>query len=146
MKSLKIKNLNKLFIFFLINEKKDAGLGQLEVAIIDLTDNKPSGIPLRIVPVEDENQTDESIDVALQSKKQQTEQTKKSRRQQEQQPELVKPSQRKSSKDENKLPPPEQDGSPTKFRVEYVPQKAGPHQIQVKVRFFFVFIFFALIY
>lgn len=109
-------------------DTKDAGLGQVEVAIIDLSDNKPSSIPLRIVPVE-ESKTDENANVTVESKKQEEKQI--SRRQQEQQPELVKPSQRKASKEEIKPVAP-QEGSPTKFRVEYVPQKAGPHQIQVK--------------
>lgn len=104
-----------------------AGLGQVEVAIIDLADNKPCNIPLRIVPVE-EPKTE--IETTEETKKQVTTE-KKSRRQQEQQPELVKPSQRKASKDEVK-PIAAENESPTKFKVEYVPQKAGPHQIQVK--------------
>ena len=112
---------------------KSAGLGQVEVTIIDLADNKPSNIPLRIVPIE-ELKSEENLAANDENKKQQqTEKQQKSRRQQEQQPELVKPSQRKSSKDEIKpTATATTSESPTKFRVEYVPQKAGAHQIQVK--------------
>ena len=99
----------------------NAGLGQVEVQIIDLADNKPSIIPLKVVPIEEPKPETAAAPAS---------EEKKSRRQQEQQPDLVKPSQRKASKEEIK--PTETAETPTKFRVEYVPQKAGPHQIQVK--------------
>lgn len=109
-----------------------AGLGAVEVQIIDLADNKPSIIPLKVVPIEEPKTEAAAAAAAAPAEKTKSEE-KKSRRQQEQQPELVKPSQRKASKDEIKpAAAAESAETPTKFRVEYVPQKAGPHQIQVK--------------